>query len=62
MLVRWQVDPRILVVTLEIVDMHEAFQKQKVAQARERALKYVHACMLAWHSMAPALDQASPRP
>lgn len=34
-------DPRILVVTLEIVDMHEAFQRQKAEQARERAQKYV---------------------
>lgn len=32
-----QVDPRILVVTLEIVDMHEAFQRQKAEQARARA-------------------------
>lgn len=32
-------DPRILVVTLEIVDMHEAFQRQKVEQARARAQK-----------------------
>lgn len=34
-------DPRILVVTLEIVDMHEAFQRQKADQARERAQKCV---------------------
>ncbi len=34
-----QVDPRILVLTLEIVDMHEAFQKEKANRARERAEK-----------------------
>jgi len=32
-------DPRILVATLEIVDMHEAFQKEKASKARERAEK-----------------------
>ena len=36
-----QEDPRILVATLEIIDMHEAFQKQKAALARERAEKCV---------------------
>eukprot|EP00624_Nannochloropsis_granulata_P000230 evm.model.NODE_10862_length_9145_cov_23.780865.2 len=34
-----QVDPRILVSTLEIVDMHEAFQKEKANRARKRAEK-----------------------
>jgi len=34
-----QVDPRILISTLEIVDMHEAFQKEKAKRARERAEK-----------------------
>jgi hypothetical protein len=34
-----QVDPHILISTLEIVDMHEAFQKEKANRARERAEK-----------------------
>jgi hypothetical protein len=34
-----QIDPQILVVTLEIIDMHEAFQKQKADLAKERAEK-----------------------
>lgn len=34
-----QLDPRILTSTLEIVDMHAAFQKQKATRARERAEK-----------------------
>ena len=34
-----QIDPQILVVTLEIIDMHAAFQKQKADSAKERAEK-----------------------
>lgn len=34
-----QIDPRILVLTLEIIDMHEAFQTQKAKLAKERAEK-----------------------
>jgi hypothetical protein len=34
-----QIDPRILVVTLEIIDMHAEFQTSKAKAAKERAVK-----------------------